>query len=151
MRTQTTKTTYKLVAMKNQNAITKKITRNYNPLTSPGRFVRYGSIPYKVLSYARFRNNKSFTTTDYREFMLKKVSSERVREAVNFLSDIGYLERHDNLNPTHHQMKFQYTITMCGEHALVYLARKQREREYKTKTQNGVANSTIRWIKEKNK
>ena len=135
--------------MKKDIAITKIIKRSNTPLTNPGKYVKYNSIAYKVLSYARFRNNRSFTTTDYREFMLKEVLPERVREAVNFLSDIGYLEKSDNPNPTHHNMKNMYKITLCGEHALMYLARKQREREYKTRIKNAQVNGIIRWSKQK--
>ena len=119
--------------------------RKYNPLTTPGKFVRYGSIPYRVLSFARFRKGRSFTTTDYREFMLKKISPERTREAVNFLSDIGYLERFNNPNPTHPNMKNMYTITLSGEHALMYLARKEREREYARRIKNAQINGILRW------
>jgi hypothetical protein len=134
--------------MKKNIAPRKKLKRKNNPITSPGNFVRYGSTPYKVLSYARFRKGRSFTTTDYREFMLKQITPERTREAVNFLSDIGYLEKFDNPNPTHPMMKNMFTITLSGEHALMYLGRKERERELKRKTKTGQINGTMRWRKE---
>ena len=135
--------------MKKDIAKIKKLKRINNPITSPGKFVRYGSIPYKVLAYARFRKSHSFTTTDYREFVLKQITPERTREAVNFLSDIGYLKKHDNPNPTHPMMKNMFTITLSGEHALMYLARKERERALKRKTKNAQINGIIRWSKQK--
>jgi hypothetical protein len=135
--------------MKKNIAQPKIFERNFNPLTTPGKFVRYGSLPYKVLSYARFRKSNSFTTTDYREFVLKRIASEKIREAVNFLSDIGYLEKSNNPNPTHPMMKNMYTITLSGEHALIYLARKQREREHKVKIKNAKIGSISRWSKQK--
>ena len=111
--------------------------------------MRYGSVPYKVLLYGNFKKGRSFTTTDYREFMLKKISSERIREAVNFLSRIGYLIKHDNPNPTHHQMKNMFTITLTGQHALMYLAGAEKEREHKKKSKSSSINGKIRWAKSK--
>ncbi len=131
------KASCKVIAVKNQT--------NYNSLTNPGKYVRYGSTAYKVLLYGRFKKGLSFTTTDYREFMLKKISSERIREAVNFLSDIGYLIKHDNPDPTHHQMKNMFTITLTGEHALIYLAMAEKEREHKKKSKSSSINSKVRW------
>ena len=131
----------KVIAVKNKT--------NYNSLTNPGKYVRYGSVPYKVLLYGNFKKGRSFTTTDYREFVLKKISSERIREAVNFLSRIGYLIKHDNPNPTHHQMKNMFTITLTGQHALMYLAGAEKEREHKKKSKSSSINGKIRWAKSK--
>lgn len=119
-------------------------------MTSPGSYVQYGSIAYRVLLYAYFKRGRSFTTTDYREFMLKKIKPERVREAVNYLSDAGYVSKLVNQNPTHHNMKNMYMITLVGEHALMFLASKQKDRERKHKVKVGVANGKARWSKQSN-
>ena len=132
---------YKVAVVKNKT--------NYNSLTNPGKYVRYGSIAYKVLLYGHFKKGRSFTTTDYREFMLKKISPERIREAVNFLSDIGYLAKHNNPNPTHHQMKNMFTITLAGQHALIYLAGAEKEREHKKQAKHNSTNSKVRWASSK--
>ena len=130
-------------------AVVKNKTANNNSLINPGKYVHYGSIAYKVLLYGHFKKGRSFTTTNYREFMLNKISAERIREAVNFLSDIGYLTKHDNPGPTHHRMKNMFTITLTGQHALIYLAGAEKEREHKKRSKHGSANSKVRWTSSK--
>ncbi len=100
-------------------------------IANPGKFVKHGSMPYKIMCYAKFKRGAAFTTTDYREFTLKRANSERVREAVNYLANIGYLTRHENTTPTHHQMKFKYALTLAGENCLIYLAQSERRRQEK--------------------
>lgn len=128
---------------------TTKITEQQNPITEPGKYLRYGSNSYRVLSYAKFRNKKTFTTTDYREFTLKKISSERIRESVNYLHKIGYIEKIDNPYPTHFNMKNMFKITLSGQHALIHLARKEKEREHNKKIRDASASGNLRWYHEK--
>jgi hypothetical protein len=90
----------------------------------------YGGGPYKILSYAKFRGERTFTVADYREFCLNAMNSKRVDAALQHLAKIGYIAKfdapHDPKNPN---VKNMYQITLCGEHALMYLGRKRREQE----------------------
>ena len=100
------------------------------PLTKPTKYMIYGGGSYKVLSYAKFRGKRTFTVADYREFCMESMNPKRIDAALQHLTKIGYVTKleapHDPKNPNVRNM---YEITLCGEHALMYLGRKRREQE----------------------
>ena len=100
------------------------------PLTKPTKYMIYGGSSYKILSYAKFRGERMFTTTDYREFCANSVSSKSTDAALQHLTKCGYVTKYDKpYDREHPNVKNMYQITMVGEHALMYLGRKRREQE----------------------
>jgi hypothetical protein len=100
------------------------------PLTKPTKYMIYGGSSYKILSYAKFRGERMFTTTDYREFCAHTVTAKSADAALQHLTKCGYVTKHDKpYDPKHPNVKNLYRITMVGEHALMYLGRKRREQE----------------------
>ena len=88
------------------------------PLTNPTKYLKYGTLSHRILTYAQFRKSRDFSVTDYQEFLFKKHDS-----------GLGYLIKSDHPNPPNRQTKNIYAITMSGSHALLFVGRKNRERE----------------------
>jgi hypothetical protein len=112
------------------------------PLTNPAKYIKYGTLSYKVLSYAQFRRSRDFSATDYQEFLFKKQDSGRVNQVLGYLTSLGYLIKSDHPNPPNRQTKHIYAVTMSGSHALLFVGRRNREREEakmrKTLRENGI-------------
>jgi DNA-binding PadR family transcriptional regulator len=112
------------------------------PLTNPSRYIKYGTLSHKVLSYAQFRRSHDFSATDYQEFLFKKQDSGRLNQVLGYLTNLGYLIKSDHPNPPDSRTKHIYAVTMSGSHALLFVGRRNREREEakmrKTLRDNGV-------------
>jgi len=119
------------------------------PQNNPSRYLRYGSGAYRVLCYARFRKQDSFTSVDYRDFVLGNVSRKKLDADLIALSRIGYLDKRENPNPTatntYGFAKYVYTITLIGQHALMVLGRNNRLQEEKARRHNMNTNGLERW------
>lgn len=61
---------------------------------------------------------------------------------LGYLTSLGYLIKSDHPNPPNRQTKHIYAVTMSGSHALLFVGRRNREREEakmrKTLRENGV-------------
>jgi DNA-binding PadR family transcriptional regulator len=123
------------------------------PINNPGRYLKYGSGAYRILCYGRFRRNKPFTSGDYRNFVLNKVSPKRLDANLHALVDCGYLEksRLENFIKTNEfgYIKYVYQITLSGRHALMVLGEQHRKREEKLQKQHNYNNGLTRWNKER--
>lgn len=115
------------------------------PLTNPPRYLKYGTLSYKILSYAQFRKSRDFSATDYQEFLFKKQDSSRINESLGYLSRLGYLIKSDHPNPPNHQTKHIYAITLSGSHALLFVGRRNREREEAKMRKTLRENGTLGW------
>lgn len=114
------------------------------PLTQPTKYMIYGGGPYKILSYAKFRGGRTFTVADYREFCMNSMNSKRVDAALQHLAQIGYVTKLDApYDPKNPNVKNMYQITLCGEHALMYLGRKRREQEEAEQRRLGYINGQL--------
>lgn len=125
----------------------------HNPRTTKSQyFIQYGSGPYRVLCYARFRKNKAFTASDYGEFSLNRLSAKSVDAYLSTLVKEGYIEKlnHPDRPKTHLNgySRYMYIITLRGHHELTVLGRKQRERQERFQRQNATHNGLVRWRSE---
>lgn len=114
------------------------------PLTQPTKYVTYGSGPYKLLSFAKFRGEKTFTVLDYREFCLNAMNPKRIDASLTTLAKCGYIAKfsapHDRENPN---VKYMYQITLSGEYALICLGRKRREQREAEQRRIGFMNGQL--------
>ena len=112
------------------------------PLTNPSKYIKYGTLSYRILTYAQFRKSRDFSANDYKEFLFKKQDSGRVNQVLGYLTSLGYLIKSDHPNPPNRQTKHIYAVTMSGSHALLFVGRRNREREEakmrKTLRENGM-------------
>jgi hypothetical protein len=115
------------------------------PELSPGKFLKYNSRAHKILLYARFKNNKPFTAFNYHEFTVDKPPQKRVDEAIRYLSKIGYLNRIAHPNPPIRTLKYIYSITLNGEHALNVVASQEQKRFRKQIEKRNSENAIKRW------
>lgn len=123
------------------------------PINNPGKYLNYGSGAYRILCYGRFRRNKPFTSGDYRNFVLNRVSPKSLDANLHALVECGYLEktRLENFIRTSESglIKYVYQITLSGHHALMVLGERHRKKEEKLQKQHNYNNGLVRWNKEK--
>lgn len=123
------------------------------PINNPSKYLRYGSGAYRILCYGRFRRNKPFTSGDYRNFVLNKVSPKRLDGNLHALVQYGYLEktRLENFIRTDEcgYIKYIYQITLSGHHALVVVGEQNRKKEEKLQKKHNYDNGLTRWNKER--
>ena len=112
------------------------------PLTNPSKYLKYGTTSHRMLTYAQFRGSKGFCVTDYQEFLFQKRDSSHINESLGYLARLGYVTKSDHPNPPNKQTKHIYQVTMSGSHALMFVGRRNREREEakmrKTLRENGM-------------
>jgi hypothetical protein len=101
------------------------------PLTNPSRYLVYGTLSHKMLSYAQFKKGAYFSASNYQEFLFKKQDSSRINHTLVYLTKIGYLKKSQRPNPPNNQNKnsYIYAVTPLGSHALLFVGRRNRERE----------------------
>jgi DNA-binding PadR family transcriptional regulator len=98
------------------------------PQTQPCWYLRYGSGAHIILCYAQMRKTRAFTLSDYKEFQLDRIKSVTISDNIAHLTKVGYLERIQHPNPPNKQIQYMYRITQLGQHALRFVAAKERER-----------------------
>lgn len=122
------------------------------PINNPGRYLYYGSGAYRILCYARFRKKKSFSSDDYKKFVLNKISSKRLDQNLHALVKLGYLtkKRLETSIKTNDYgyIKYIYEITLGGHHALVVIAEQHRKRDEQTQKRHNSNSGLIRWRQE---
>jgi len=82
------------------------------PLTNPSRYLVYGTLSHKMLSYAQFRKTRGFTASDYQSFLYTKQLPSRVNHTLVYLTKIGYLTKSERTNPPTKQSK-QKQLHLC--------------------------------------
>ena len=123
------------------------------PINNPAKYLRHGSGAYRILCYGRFRRDKPFTSGDYRNFVLDRVSTKTIDAYLRSLVECGYLEksRLETFIKTKEfgYIKNVYQITLSGHHALVVLGENQRKKEEKLQKQHNHNNGLTRWRNER--
>lgn len=117
------------------------------PITNPGGYILYGALSHKMLSYAQFRKTRGFTASDYQSFLYTKQLPSRVNHTLVYLTKIGYLTKSGRTNPPTKQTKhsYIYEITLSGSHALIFVGRRNREREEAKMRKTLRDNGTLGW------
>ncbi len=80
------------------------------------------------MCYAQMRKTRAFTLSNYKEFQLDRIKSVTISDNIAHLAKIGYLERIEHPKPPNKQTQYMYRITELGQHALHFVAAKERER-----------------------
>lgn len=117
------------------------------PLTNPAKYLIYGTLSYRMLSYAQFRKSRDFSASDYQEFLFKKQDPSRINHTLGYLTQIGYLTKSEQQNRPTTQTKhsYVYVITLKGSHALLFVGRRNREREEAKRRKTGQENGMVGW------
>jgi hypothetical protein len=98
------------------------------PQTQPSLFLQYGSGAHTILCYAQMRKNRPFTVSEYKTFQLDRLKSGRISDNISHLAKIGYLKKMKHPSPPNPNTSYMYQITVLGQHALHYVAKRERER-----------------------